>query len=448
MPEKPSKFDQLEWDAMRSELLYPKQNVASLRRMYAGLPFFAKLPKYKPSFSQAAEYPSSQRFAIDHRDFLRKLFEWKEHSLLQEWFSVLCKQGKTLPINTLPHALDYMSKQKGAAAKWWPALGEEGLWLSRHNPAWHFVQQSRWAQMLAHGTWPEKLYAWLAMTEIQMINPYRLLNEAMVQLKETELRRLIQRLPPATEGEEFELLEKWMHQAKASIQWSVAQKMLESITDTRSDIKGDFYRSLANDQLHQWQPPWWPSKKLKDPMVYRFLVLPAQWIQAEQADLFYGWLLKKDLLQKWTEKYYSNRQSKSALSFGMYLLRKNLLNENFPLNAFSDYLKFEDFNQLACRWIAEQGENTDVEALFKVVKYEKHFWSEELLSQLLNLRSSKAVSRKYDLEVFWKLIPYKMNPYQLDKGQIEKFLSHLPHDTLSFEEILRFRLWIRTKYYD
>lgn len=130
-----------------------------------------------------------------------------------------------------------------------------------------------------------------------------------------------------------------------------------------------------------------------------------------------------------------------------YLLEHQLLTYNLSIDVISASLNYTEFNQCALQWLqyyrAKSPDNIDLEAFYRFVKIEKHFWSDALIEEILMLKTNTKLMRKYDMDVFYQLMPFRMNPNSNIAKKIEQEASgSIPHP-LTFERILFFRNQLR-----
>ena len=180
----------------------------------------------------------------------------------------------------------------------------------------------------------------------------------------------------------------------------------------------------TNAQVFQMLPTWFISEKEGFSSFFKFL-------NQHELDVFF-----LEAMGSWPD-------SSLAAAFFEYEWSREILSENYPVEKLFGAMDHATFNACCLKWLDMNDDQIDLEAFLHAVQPDKHFWSDALCQRILELRERKAVLNKYDLDVFWQLLPFKINPVSNLIPKIPEECRFFMNTDIHFENVLRFRKWMR-----
>ncbi len=125
------------------------------------------------------------------------------------------------------------------------------------------------------------------------------------------------------------------------------------------------------------------------------------------------------------------------------LIDQGELSEKISVRKITTALDHKSFNEIAIHFIRTMKDKIDLEAFLHLIDYHTHYWYDELLLEVLQLHRHKALVKKYDLDVFYNFIPYRINPHSQLENEIPQSIKENINDPLTYNSILQFRKLLR-----
>ena len=390
------------------------------------------------SFPNAAVQPSWEHF-------LDQILGQDHRELFYEFCLLSQRKSQIFPVNFLVQVLKFLNSHPELADYAFPLFGEAGQYLCRQNPDWHWLASDNWENPLLCKESAKRLFIYRRYLESKP-------NESMLYF--------LEHVNDFTEKEQAVILEYGMHSwpSMSTDQMDQLAKLIKpknilflyllifkkeqnEITVQSKLCIEELVKKKSSPQIAL------PSLK-KNQKEFSFAqileILPPKWItERSDAKSIFQILFQENLLNSFIEAIRKYKEAEASKVLSHWLIQKDAFKEDLDMAKLSSCLNFETFNVLCLEALRNLGGKIDLEAFLHFILAEKHFWSDELLIAILDLHQHERLRREYDLEVFYAMIPYRINPNSSRLEEIPKSLHHLHESVLGFENVLQFRRLLR-----
>jgi hypothetical protein len=388
---------------------------------------------------------AQQWFWPEIQDFLLEMIQWDEKQLIFEWCTILKSKNRCLPANTLIPLMNWGLNDTGMADKLIPVLGPLGYKLPSLFDEYSLYSQDAWKDPMA---FKKKNLIFFTFSQYRKYVPddafqyfcknysafsasdkVHYLELLKPNLDVQELARLMEIIPVSNKNLQSALLSLVLS-LKESEYYKEVQKGILKIQKS-SDF--DLFE-LPDFRDKKWQPSL-SGMISKFPLTFFETDLLAEayinWIETNKEDLNLMEAIKQDTSSFFTKYYFK------------YLLRNKRLTESIDTSVLSKNMDFAVFNECCLEWMDSEKDQLDLEAFLHFVHTEKHFWSDNLVHQLLEIRNNPSLTKKYDFDIFWQLLPFKINPNSDLVKSIPEDCRIFENRHYNFDRIIEFRKWIR-----
>ena len=435
------------FEALKDRLLYGvSQDELSTKTeelirtsLYLKAASFCKAPN-----KEFIEIPKQWRWSEAHH-FLEAIIESQEKNLIYEWTHILKSKNACLPVNIISSLLEWATKDLELAHFLIPILGDAGRMLTELIPEWNLLSSMHFNHPLQFDKSEFRVFAF---KQFRIHNPelafqYFLNNHE--QLKESDKLKWLRILKLKSNNIEIDQLITLFESAKPLIQFELVNISLYN-QDSKyfQSNKVSFLNCLKSNALNEFQ---FISKTKKEYIwsnAQKIKFIPLTFLEDESLQLKYNhWVETQDATSSLLEAIQLNPFLPFTNWYFNHLLKEGKLTEDFPTALLSSSLDHNSFNQCCLQWIDTSKDQLDVKAFLHFINLEKHFWSDELLAKILELRNNKVLDRKYDFTIFWQLLPYKVNPNSAYIKSIPEECRNYQSNLLNFDTIKYFRKIIR-----
>ena len=377
--------------------------------------------------------------------FFNQILQQDHQALFYEFCLLTQRKSQVFPVNFLVKVLDYLGIHPELADYAFPILGEAGQFLCRQNPDWHWLDSTKWEKPLWCKESAKRLFMYRRFLESKNHEAFHFFLEHVSDFSEKEqaaiLEYALHAWPVLTE-EQTEQLLKSVKPKNVLLLYPHIFKDKQNPISIQSKLWLESLL-LKPSSLQEPIPPL--KKKQKEYTLAQYLeIIPPTWITERQdAKKILQKLAGEDLLQSILESVRKYKDVESAKFLANWLIDNHAFTEDLEVAKLSSCMNFEIFNQVCITAIRKLGPQIDLEAFLHFILAEKHFWSDDLLIAVLDLHQHERLRREYDLEVFYAMIPYRINPNTSRLEEIPKSLYHLHEAVLSFERVLQFRRLLR-----
>ncbi|MBK9720490.1 MAG: hypothetical protein IPO78_02600 [Saprospiraceae bacterium] len=445
IPENELKFQLLE--DLKEELLYgvPEDQRETIKAQLLELGLVYKAASFIKSKKEPnPEAPEQWHWPQVHF-FIKALIALNEKSVFYEWSHVLEKRQACFPGNCIYELLEWGSKDLDFAEMILPSLGELCQFLAPFYSEFSIFSKDLQKQAFLFPKKEQKLFAFKQFRKQNPKEAFEYFKLQFPNLKGTEKQNALWILKYGlTESEIIELRTVCDTKKQVILLELIKLNLCLPETAFYKTTKSNFQTKLAQGNLDQFQFENFSIKQTECTIEQIIKVLPLSLIQNEEEALKYiDWIEKNDQENALLNAMKSYPDSNFSYWYFNILLAQDRLNENFPTALLSSGLDHIKFTKACIKWIDETGDALDVEAFLHFINSEKHFWSDELLVKIIGLRKNLALERKYDFDIFWQLLPYKLNPNSNYVKSIPSECKIHFNKLIHFETIISFRKLIR-----
>lgn len=361
-----------------------------------------------------------------------------------EWSLILIRSGKLLPANILPICMDQATKDLQWAASLVPVLGPLGQKFASLFNEWKILNLKAWnspGQFLKKG---QKEFAFTMLRNQDPEAAFRILKEEWPQLKEGQRLAYLAQMRKNLREEEWLELGSLPGLKNVSLQLEWLRLGLDLKAGYAEDQRARFisHTHAGTFEGFAFTSPLVKATSASPADTFRML---PPWFVKSGLDRsgFFEFVYQNELESAFLEALAYWPDTQLAAEYFSFVLAKGQLTERFPVEKLFVAMDHATFNSCCLKWLEIAGEHIDLEAFLHAVQLDKHFWNDTLCQGILDLRSQKLILQRYDLEVFWQLLPFKMNPASKLIPDVPETCRFFIDAQLHFDSILRFRKWMR-----
>ncbi len=386
-----------------------------------------------------------QRIWPEAHFFIEAIIETGEKNLIYEWCQILKSKSGCLPVNALHSLLNWSVRDLEMAPYVIPVLGHTGTVLAGLIPEWHILSATHCKHPLKF----EKIdFRLVSFKQFRLAEPdlaFRYFIENHHHLKENEKLKWLQLLKYKMNRSEVLELISLFDSSKLAMQIELVQLSLcDQESDYYQQCRSMLLKCLSENSMDAFQFSPLGKKEYQWTNDHKIKCLPLAFFENDIESLQYiEWIESQGEHESLIESVRQNPSAVFLNAYFNYLLNANQLTEDFPTAILSLGMDYTTFNKSCIKWIEHAGDKLDLEAFLHFINLEKHFWSDELLAKILELRLNKALDKKYDFTIFWQLLPVKINPNSIHIKSIPAECKIFNSSLVNFDSMIQFRKWIR-----
>ncbi len=382
------------------------------------------------------------RVSLPLEDLMRAFLSAGYAEILFEYWVILGRKGLELPANLVPLSMDATKLPYKTTLTLQKVLGAAGQWLCRENPDWHWILSESEEKAFSF----QDPHARMFCLRQWMIRDSGRAARALLDCKDS--------LPPR----EFEKLWTSLFHYAAAAQLD-SDWLIAALPSKWAHLAWPFlmedsrYSGLPGERLAQF-------RTARDPMMLGLPSLrksgkplsPADSLRLMPPDLIFqhpAWEQYLDLIAQagllegviQSVSVYENEACAGILCD--WMIRKSWFKEDQKVELLSPLCNFQTFNACAIRFLQQEKENADLEALYRFMNAGNHFWDDRLLDEIIRLNGNSKLEGRFELEVFFNLIPFRINPATDLMQKIPASVRRRINVPMTPEKILNFRKLMR-----
>ncbi|MEP7195325.1 MAG: hypothetical protein ABI851_02325 [Saprospiraceae bacterium] len=369
----------------------------------------------------------------------------KLYSLIYEYCQIASNKQQIIPLNLLVEFIKLADTQHEMTEYILPSIGMPGLYLIKANSSWNYLEEQ--SEFSAVNYKESKLRLFL-------------LNRYIKHNVNLAITNFISNFEHWTEKEKSQILDSLIPYA-SNISLLQLDELFEKL---KSNLKPRCYalylnhgdnpicQVIHNHILHVMSTRKWEDlvnsnlyfKNNKIDLKKTISFIPPTWfLNHLNSKLILNYFFENDLIETIAETINKFKDPYAAEILSKYLIDKGEFNEHFPIATLSSVMDHKSFNTTAVYFCRKMGDQIDLEAFLFLIEYFKHFWSDELLLEVLNFNKHKNLVKKYNLDVFYNFIPFRINPNSKIESDIPKQIKDNILDPLTYQTIINFRKILR-----
>ncbi|MEO6189734.1 MAG: DUF5691 domain-containing protein [Saprospiraceae bacterium] len=395
--------------------------------------------------NHAVESPPQGKIRMDWDAFLRTMCNQEINSIIYEYAQIASKKNQSIPLNLLVDFIQYADRHCEFAENILTSIGECGHYLILQNPAWQYLSLDKLKEPFSEKESEKRIFLWKRMFAQNSNHALAYILEHFKEWTEKELMILLDELKFSSDILDELMLESLKKELKPKLKNKLYSILFcQSSKAYIQDSCVYIHEQIKNEKFEQICA----LDIFKDYLKIEFRVViqilpPSCFLEESVRIKFLDFLVKKDLLVDFTEAIARYRDSHSAELFCRYLIDHKLFNEEFPVEKLSKIMDYKSFNTISLFYLRSMKEEADLEAFLFFIKYYKHFWSDELVMEVIQLSRYKKLDQKFNLEVFYDFIPYRMNPNSNIEFEIPAFIKETVQLPFTFSAVINFRKILR-----
>lgn len=382
------------------------------------------------------------RLEWDH--FLRTCIEDEKFSILYEYCFFAARKNQVIPLNLLIDFIQLADKNHELAEFILPVLGDCGENILLQNSNWNYLITED-IDFTRKKFSDSKIYIVKKKLQRNPLKGIQFIIDTLNQWTDKELNSIISILVKVKlEKDIIESLNNLYK--KICSQKNINFFPLMFILDEA--IFSDENKKFIREQIStsNWgglfSKTWYKNHNKAN---IKFVVsnLPVGWIQEIHFIKYLNFIQENNLFEELIESLIMYHDSQSAEKVCKYLLNNKIFTETFSVEKISPLLDHKQFNEIAIRVLREGLENTDLEAFLFLIKYFKHFWSDDLVFELIKIFKIKKLEESYNFDIFYDFFPFRMNPNASIEREVPVVIKDSLKHPFSYSTILHFRKIIR-----
>lgn len=387
--------------------------------------------------NHTVDIPTQWQSAPLHR-FLLAGIQLKESDLFFEWTHFLKRKSISFPVNILVPLMEWARTDLNVANFIQAFLGPVGQQLATLFPEFHILSEQHQEHPLQFSKLDQRLYAFEKFRERNPENAFNYFLQTHQELKDPEKIKWLRILHPKLSQKEWNALQILINPKKIQLHQELLYLKLSVDETAFKNQQVQFQYYLSENSLDEYY------SKISPTIEHSIRLSPLRFMTTqENFHTYLKWIQEKELFPILLTALKEQAYIELATACFEFLLEQKLLTEHLALGNLSHGMDHKVFNHCCVLWIEAEQDAIDLEAFLMFIRHEKLFWSDEVLLKLVALRNSKALQRIYDFNVFWQLLPYKINPNSLQIQSIPDECKMYLNQQIHFDSVLKFRKGIR-----
>lgn len=405
--------------------------------------------------SQAAQYPECSPEAVSNfpdsyvsiplEDFFKQMLTGNHPEIFYEYLLILKRKAIAIPAHLVPIAIQNCKADYRMMSLLQSVLGEAGIFLCLQNKNWSWILENNSKDPFLWSDQEARFFVFRNLLSIDSENAFHFFLKYSSNLKPAEINSCISRLIPYIHKLSFDV-QLVLPILKGKNQIWILPFILNSIHQDELLELFELFRQILM-QKNSLEIPVFSnkSKQKKNISLSDFIrFLPSTfWKNNSEDYTIFKQIQEINLLSSLIQNIVYHQNSALANRLLEWIIDQHLFLEQLPVFQLAEVLNFKEFNQHLIAVFNKEREQIDLEAVFHFLKSSHHFWDDRLLEWICWLHGQSIPERNYQLEVFFEMIPFRMNP-ALD------FITKIPQPIRkriklnpSAEKILQFRKMMR-----
>ncbi|NOT36133.1 MAG: hypothetical protein HOP11_02015 [Saprospiraceae bacterium] len=381
---------------------------------------------------------------LEYDKLLRMACQNSLDSLLFEYVRIALQKSQTIPVNLIVPLIEIADKNHDLAIPILDIFYEPEFFILSQNKEWEYLHPQT-SILVSFSTVKKFAFLFALQLKKDPEKTFSVLLENVQQWNDKQLESLI---PVIYSSKQFIPIERILDlhsQLKGKLKFKITGALLQysdyqystsfhtSLLEILSNTKID-YQSTSHGlpgfekmALHKALASIPPSLYSELP-AFKKIVLE---------------LYNNNQLEILITSIHNFKDSISAFRLIKILIDESLFTEEIDVKNLTSCLDYNSFNKIAIYCCQTMKDKNDLEAFLHLINYFRHFWSDELLIEILNLHRHKSLLRKYHLDVFYEFIPYRINPLSKQESNVPQIIKDNISQPLSYTSILNFRKLLR-----
>lgn len=392
-----------------------------------------KIPN-KPEGQIRLEYDRLIRTACDnHLD-----------SLIYEYVRIAVQKSQILPVNLLVSLIEVAHKNHDIASFVLESFSESGFYVIRLKKEWNYLDYLS-PRSIPFPSVKENFFYFSELLRHDKESAIQFLLKNIESLSEKNLSGMLDLITISrlefTSSEINTLANALGRKLRYKI---IALQLNLNILDEQESFKLNLAQYLntkkidLQSKLHQL-----PGFEKQSFIKCLEFIPPAFYSDLPGYRNLVSELMKHNVLDALIQSIYRFRDNQSAIQLFRYLIDESSLTEDINTSLLTKCLDHKSFNEIAIYFCRKMKDQIDLEAFLHLINYSRHFWSDDLLIEVLNFHKHRSLTKKYDLDVFYQFIPYRINPNSKLENEIPLAIKDNINFPLKYSTILQFRKLLR-----
>lgn len=364
--------------------------------------------------------------------------------LVIEWAILLKKKGKVLPANVLTMVMRHFSKNPDQAVLISKVLGPRGNILAANFGEFALFDELKWKDPLSYKLKVQRKTAFEMLRDLHPDQALQYLIDRFSNLNEEDKRKFLECIITSYRESDNLLLDLLSRSKSQTSQALYLNLLLLSDREFYVFHLQEFTSKLNTGQLSsfRFELPGKTQNQLSQEWIWSN-ISPDLILEAKAENQVFEYLKQHQLESDFVKVFRFYPQTELRNHFFKWLVRNHQLTENFPVEQLSFGMDFHSFNSCCQYWLDTSKDKIDLEAFYKASRHPRHFWSDQICRALVALAEIPSIQKKYDMDVFWQMSAFKINPNSEFIGQLPESCRFYINEELNFEQVIRFRKWIR-----
>lgn len=385
------------------------------------------------------------KISIPLEDIFKQLLAAGHLETVYEYLVILHRKKLSIHANLLEHFMPFVSGHPKIGFLLQDCLGPTGEYLCKNTKSWSWLNTKDLGSLTKIKDGKQKLFAFETMCRSNPEEAYRTILSNVGSIDSKQLSGFLHSLYPYSHKIQFEF------EPFAQVISAKDQRILYAylLTNQSSKIFSEF--ELAYDQYlgsfdrSRLISPALLKKGKTHKAEFFISVIPPDWItERDKVQDILSNLFKDGLMPALIENVALYRSEKMAGLLLDWLVRNGEFKEEVKVENLSEFCNHSTFNSCLIRLSQFYPGTADLEACFRFMNNPFHFWEEDLYEEVLRWHGHVLYEKKYSLEVFFNMIPFRVNPMKIDGLKIPGEIKNRIQTVIPLDKILNFRKLMRS----
>lgn len=364
-------------------------------------------------------------------------------SLLFEYVKIAQQKSQSLPLNLIVPLIEYAHKNHELAPAILDSLSDSGKYVLGLKKEWDYLNLDK--DFLINTSNKENGISFFLHFKNNPEKLFTLLCDKINEWNEKSVLHFLDSMSPIASLISPEKWIKLSSLCKGKIKYKLISFLLSlKINPWHDDIKNKLEGLLSEKEIDFNSKNHGFSEFEKLDLFKTLEYIPTS-IYSDQV-YFKNFILQvyeNEKLESLIDVITHFKDNQAAYLVFKILIENGNLTENIPVKKLTAVLDHKSFNDIAVYFIRTMKDKIDLEAFLHLIDYHTHYWTDELVSEVLQLHKHKGLVKKYDLEVFYNFIPYRINPLSRIEYELPHSIKENINHPLTYNSIIQFRKLLR-----
>ncbi|MCC6816440.1 MAG: hypothetical protein IT267_08525 [Saprospiraceae bacterium] len=388
------------------------------------------------------KFPSGQ-IRLEYDQFFKKVIMNTQNSIIFEYVKIAQNRNQTLPLNFIVPLINYAHQNHEMASSILDIFTVTEFYVLNTNPKWNYLNNKIPFKASLHNH--EEAFSFFLHFRQEPDKMFEILNNHIGVWNEKFILKILDQISPISSLVDANNWVKLTDKSKGKIKFKLISLLLQN---KEEPYYGETIQAIKTFIEQKTFDIYTKSHNIKNFTKLEFInalehIPSSLYLESKNTKSLIIQLIKEKKLQKLFNSIAQFKDSNAAFKVLKHLIDEYQLTEDINIPQIGGCLDHKAFNELAIYFCSSMKGNIDLEAFLYLIDHYRHFWTDELLQHILDFKNYKVLTNKFELDVFYQLIPYRINPYSKLENSIPQFIKDSITYPLSYSQVIEFRKNLR-----